>query len=146
MITSELFKRFSIIDINRIKMTEESISRVPIRFIVEGIGEAEGELIRYLAPRTIDAITKKLPIEGRAALWKEEVYFEIPLRTGAEKAKPNVKKGTIAYWPMGNALCIFYGESQPYSSVNILGQITKNLELFQRVKNGTRIKVERKES
>lgn len=120
-----------------------AISRVKIKFIIEGLGEAEGELVRHLSPRTVDMILRKLPIEGRAAVWKEEVYFEIPVRMGDEKAKSFVEKGTIAFWPMGSALCIFYGESQPYSPVNVLGKVTKNLELFNRVKSGTKIKIEK---
>ena len=120
-----------------------SASRVLIRFTVEGVGEAEGELVRHLAPRTVNAITKRLPLEGRAAIWKEEVYFEVPVKMGTEKAEPTVEKGAVTYWPMGNALCIFYGESQPYSPVNIVGQVTKNLELFEQVKSGTKIIVEK---
>lgn len=121
---------------------EEDISRIKINFVIEGLGKAEGELVRFLAPRTIDTIIRKLPVEGRAALWKEEVYFEIPVKIGEEKAKPTVETGTIAFWPMGSALCVFYGESQPYSSVNILGKVTKNLELFKQVKSGAIVKVE----
>jgi hypothetical protein len=121
---------------------EGDVSRTKVKFIVEGLGEAEGELVRFLAPRTIDMIIRKLPIEGRAALWKEEVYFETPIKMGEEKAKGNVENGTIAFWPMGSAICIFYGESQPYSPVNILGKMTKNLELFKQVKSGTKIRVE----
>jgi hypothetical protein len=121
---------------------EEDISRVRVKFIIEDLGEAEGELVRFLAPRTIDTIVRKLPVEGRAALWKEEVYFEIPVKIGEEKAKPTVDTGDIAFWPMGSALCVFYGQSQPYSSVNILGKINKNLELFKQVKSGATIKVE----
>jgi len=120
-----------------------SVSRIPIKFTIEGIGGAEGELVRHLAPRTVDAIAKRLPIEGRAALWREEVYFQIPVKLGKEKAEPTVEKGAVAYWPMGNAFCIFYGVSQPYSPVNIVGQVTKNLELFERVKSGTKIVVEK---
>ena len=122
---------------------ETEISRVKVKFIIENIGEAEGELIRHLSPRTIDMIVRKLPVEGRAALWKEEVYFEIPIKMGEEKAKATVEKGTIAFWPMGSAICVFYGESQPYSPVNILGKITKNLELFGQIKSGTKIKMEK---
>ena len=121
---------------------DEDISRVKVRFLIEGVGEAEGELVRFLAPRTVDTIVRKLPMEGRAALWKEEVYFEIPVKIGEEKAKPTVETGAIAFWPMGSALCVFFGESQPYSPVNILGSITKNLELFKQVKSGATIKVE----
>jgi hypothetical protein len=125
-------------------MSEESITRVPIKFLIENVGEAEGELVRHLAPRTVDAIVKTLPIEGRAALWKEEVYFEVPIKMGDEKAKPKVEKGAIAFWPMGNSLCVFYGESQPYSPVNIIGKVTSNLEIFVQTKSGTRIKVDRR--
>jgi len=122
---------------------EAEISRIKIKFIVEGLGEAEGEFVRFLAPRTIEMIVRKLPIEGRAALWKEEVYFETPIKMGEEKAKGTVEKGTIAFWPMGSAICVFYGESQPYSPVNLLGKMTQNLELFSRVKSGTKIRVEK---
>ncbi|MBE3116978.1 hypothetical protein IMZ68_07210 [Candidatus Bathyarchaeota archaeon] len=122
--------------------TEEDISRVKVKFLIENLGEAEGELVRFLAPRTIDMIVRKLPVEGRSAIWKEEVYFEIPIKMGEEKAKPTVEIGTIAFWPMGSALCVFYGQSQPYSPVNILGKITKNLEVFKQVKSGAAIKVE----
>jgi hypothetical protein len=121
---------------------EADISRVKVKFLIEGLGEAEGELVRFLAPRTIDAIVRKLPVEGRAALWKEEVYFEIPIKMGEEKAKPTVETGTIAFWPMGSAICIFYGKSQPYSPVSILGKITSDLEIFKQVKSGTTIRVE----
>jgi hypothetical protein len=122
---------------------ETEISRVKIRFVIDGLGEAEGELVRHLAPRTIDMIVRKLPTEGRAALWKEEVYFEIPVKMGEEKAKSTVEKGTIAFWPMGSAICVFYEKLQPYSPVNVLGKITENLELFRTVKSGTKIRLEK---
>jgi len=61
---------------------------------------------------------------------------------GEEKAKATVEAGTIAFWPMGSAICIFYGTSQPYSPVSILGKIIGNLELFKQVKSGTKIRVE----
>ena len=126
----------------KISAENAEVSRVKVKFLVEGVGEAEGELVRFLAPRTIDLITRKLPIEGRAALWKEEVYFETPIKMGEEKAKATVEAGTIAFWPMGSAICIFHGNSQPYSPVSIIGKITGNLELFKRVKSGTKIRVE----
>jgi hypothetical protein len=121
---------------------EEDISRVKVKFILEKLGEAEGELVRFKAPRTVDMIARKLPITGRIALYKEEIYFEIPLKMGEEKAKSTVEMGAIAYWPMGSALCVFYGKSQPYSPVSILGKITKNLDLFKSAKSGTTVKVE----
>ncbi len=123
-------------------MSSEEVSRIKVKFLIESLGEAEGELVRFMAPRTVDTIVRKLPIEGRAALWKEEIYFEIPLKMGEEKAKPTVETGAFAFWPMGSAICIFYGKSQPYSPVSILGKITSNIDIFKQIKSGTRIRVE----
>lgn len=121
-----------------------SVSRIPIKFVIEGIGTAEGELVRFRSPRTADAILKALPIEGMSALWNDEVYFDIPVKMGNEKSSPTVEKGDLAYWPMGAAFCIFWGETQPYSPVNIVGKITKNLELFEKVKRGIKIMIEKR--
>jgi hypothetical protein len=120
-----------------------SVSRIPINLIIEGIGTAEGELIRLKSPRTTDAIVKALPLEGMSATWQEEVYFDIPIKMGSEKASPTVEKGEIAFWPMGSAFCIFWGETQPYSPVNLIGKVTKNLELFEKVTSGTKIIIEK---
>ncbi|HJX23096.1 MAG TPA: cyclophilin-like fold protein [Candidatus Bathyarchaeia archaeon] len=117
------------------------IARTKVKFVIEGRGEAEGEFISFLSPRTADALIRKMPIEGRAAIWKEEVYFETPAKLGSEKPRGKVEVGDIAYWPMGSAICIFYGPSQPYSPVNILGRVTNGLELFRFVKSGTKITV-----
>ena len=75
-------------------------------------------------------------------MWKEEVYFEIPIKMGEEKGKSTVEEGTIAFWPMSGALCVFYGKSQPYSPVSVMGKITSGLELFKQVKSGITIKVQ----
>lgn len=123
-------------------MSSEEVSRIKIKFLIEGLGEAEGELVRFMAPRTVEAITRKIPLEGRSALYKEEIYFEIPIKMGEEKARRTVETGSIAFWPMSSAICVFYGKSQPYSAVNVIGKITKNLEVFQHIKSGTRIRVE----
>ncbi len=121
----------------------KSVSIIPIRLIVEDLGEAEGELIRFLSPRTVDALVRKLPLEGRAALLKGGVYFPVQLDLGVEKAKRTAEKGTLAYWPMGRAFCIFYDEAKPYSPINHIGKIKENLEMFRQVKIGTKITVEK---
>ena len=121
-----------------------SVSRIPIKLVIDGIGTAEGELIRLKSPRTTDAIIKALPIEGMSALWQDEIYFDIPIKMGNEKSSPTVEKGDLAFWPMGSAFCIFWGETQPYSPVNLIGKVTKNLELFEKVTSGTKIIIEKK--
>jgi len=120
-----------------------SVSRIPVRFVLEDGRHAEGELIRFRAPKTTDALLRRLPIEGRAARWKEEVYFEAGISMGAEKPKSKVEPGTIAFWPMGSAICVFYGETQPYSPVNIVGQVKSGIEIFRDVAVGGKIRMER---
>lgn len=107
-------------------MTE--ISRIPIRILLEGLGETRGELIRFLAPRTVETIVRALPLEGKAALWPGEIYFPVPIKMGLEKAKKEVEARTLAYWPQGSALCLFHAKAKPYSPVNPIGRITGSLE------------------
>ena len=125
------------------KPPEADVTRYRIRLIAEGHGEAEGELVRFQSPMTVDKLAKALPFEGRAAKWKEEIYFETPVKQGSEKPRPKVEVGTMAYWPMGSALCIFYGPTDPYSPVNVVGKITSDLEMFRTLKSGTKIRVEK---
>jgi len=125
------------------EFTTESISRIPILFRIEGLGDAKGEFIRFLAPRTVDVLVRKLPLEGRAALHQNEVFFEVPITMGEEKAKNTSDKGMLAYWPMGRALCIYLEKPRPYSAINPVGRITENLSAFSQVKSGTKITVER---
>ncbi|HMK83818.1 MAG TPA: cyclophilin-like fold protein [Candidatus Bathyarchaeia archaeon] len=121
----------------------EDVTRYRIRLIAEGYGEADAELIRFQSPVTVDRLAEALPFEGRAARWKEEIYFETPVKLGSEKAKSKVEIGSMAYWPMGSALCIFYGPTQPYSPVNVVGRVVSNLEMFRGLKSGTKVRVER---
>lgn len=44
------------------------VSRYRIRFLAEGFGESEGELIRFQSPMTVDNLANALPFEGRCTL------------------------------------------------------------------------------
>jgi hypothetical protein len=97
-------------------------------------------------------IWEALPIKGNANIWGDEIYFEIPVNTAQEiDAKTDVEVGTLAYWPVGHAFCIFYGPTpvssgtQPraYSPVNILGHIVDDVEILKGVKPGTKVRIEK---
>lgn len=121
---------------------EGSSSRIRVRIVVRGLGEGDGELIRFRAPRTVEAILRILPLEGRAALVKGGFYFEAPIKMGREKAVKNVSSGTISFWPLGNALCFFCKDAITYSPVNIIGKFTVR-EVLRDVKRGMIIRVEK---
>ena len=72
--------------------------------------------------RTARLLRRALPFESVARRWGDEVYFETPVSAGEENAQADVPSGTVAYWPPGKALCLFFGQ-KPYSPVNIVGEI-----------------------
>jgi uncharacterized protein len=117
------------------------VSRPKVLFAIEGYGDANAELFRFAAPRTADALLKRLPVQGRAAIYGEEVYFKVPVKAPAENPRSTIEVGSVGYWPMGDAVCVFFGPTRPYSPVNLLGRITAGLELFRGVKEGTLIEI-----
>lgn len=122
--------------------TEVNVYPISIEFI--GVGVVSGELIRTKAPRTVEALYYKLPIKGKASLYGEEIYFKAGVNLGREKPVKTVSAGDIAYWPMGDALCIFFGATQPYSEVNLCGRLIPPFDLLRNVKNGTGVIVKKK--
>jgi hypothetical protein len=121
-----------------------------LKIISKAVGEAYAELTNE-NPLTVDAIWSKLPIEGKANTWGDEIYFPIPVQVGAENQSEVVQMGDLAYWPSGNALCIFFGptpaswdkEIRPASPVNVIGRIVDNPRLFKLVSPGDKIRLER---
>ena len=83
---------------------------------------------------TAQAIWDALPIDGRASVWGDEIYFGIPVQRQQEPdARDRVEVGELGYWPPGSAFCIFFGptpmsrggEPRAASPVNVLGKDVK---------------------
>ncbi|WEU40582.1 MAG: hypothetical protein OdinLCB4_001225 [Candidatus Odinarchaeum yellowstonii] len=121
---------------------EVNVYPISIEFI--GVGIVLGEFIRTKAPRTVEALYYKLPIKGKASLYGDEIYFKAGVNLGREKPVRSVNPGDIAYWPMGDALCIFFGGTQPYSEVNLCGRLTPPFDILKNVKNGTGVIVDKR--
>ena len=59
---------------------------------------------------TARLLWEALPIDGKANRWGDEIYFSIPVDADEEPdARAAVEVGEIAFWPPGNAFCIFWG-------------------------------------
>jgi hypothetical protein len=100
-----------------------------------------------------------LPIEGSANLWGDEIYFEISVRAAQEAdARETVDVGTLGYWPVGHAFCIFFGPTpvsgrpgsgderpRAYSPCNILGRVLGDATRFREVRNGQTVTLSRAE-
>jgi hypothetical protein len=101
-------------------------------FVVEVDGTEIGATWADESPETRSAIADALPIDGSATRWGDELYFRIPVDVPAEaNARAEVEPGTVAYWPQGNALCLFWGptpastDSEPRaaSPVNVVARL-----------------------
>ena len=94
------------------------------------------ELDDALSLKTFKAILENLPIEISINKWREELYTDrttiaVEEEDRSSEAKTEVNELDVAYWPEGNALCLFYGPTPiskngkilAYSPVNIVGKI-----------------------
>jgi hypothetical protein len=102
--------------------------------------------------KTSQLIWEALPIEAKANLWGEEIYFAIPVKTGLETgSREVVSAGELGYWPTGNAFCIFFGptpasrgnEIRAASAVNIIGKVLGDPKVFLKVKEEVKITLEK---
>ncbi|MEO0124062.1 MAG: cyclophilin-like fold protein [candidate division WOR-3 bacterium] len=115
----------------------------------ESIGKIRVEITEE-NPKTAEKFLKILPIEAKANLWGEEIYFKIPIdKIEPENPRQVVKEGEIAIWIEEPSLCIFFGktpvsndkEIRAYSDVNVIGRVKGDCKVFREVKNGDEIKV-----
>lgn len=102
------------------------------------------------SPNTVKAILENLPIEVNINKWGKELYTDkTSITAHEENAKSEVNLLDVAYWPEGNALCLFYGPTpisksdkiEPYSPVNIVGHIVNDQSnnIINKVKDTSRV-------
>ncbi len=117
--------------------------------ILTGSLKVEAELNES---KTAQLIWDALPIEGKANLWGEEIYFGIPVKTGPEEgAREVVSPGELGYWPPGHAFCIFFGrtpasrgeEIRAASAVILIGKVLTDPKVFLKAKDGAKITLEK---
>lgn len=80
------------------------------RLIVRG---EEAELVVELDEGPVaNELWDRLPLETRATLRGEELYFPVLLPTATEAPESKaIEVGDVAYWPPENALCLFCGNT-----------------------------------
>ena len=102
--------------------------------------------------QTSDLLWEALPLEASANTWGDEIYFRIVVQAEeVDDASDVVPVGAVAYWPPGQALCLFFGptpasrgdEIRAASAVNMLGAIEGDAASLKQVRSGTRVVVER---
>jgi len=111
----------------------------------------KGELNNSPTARKIYAA---LPLESNINRWGDEIYFEIPIESEIENGVEFLEKGSLAYWPPGNAFCIFFGltpastDDRPRAAgpVNLIGNINDEnyLIILKSLSSGQNIHISKK--
>ena len=106
------------------------------------------ELDDRQAPKTVQAILEKLPIKVKINRWGDELYTDpMPVKAKEENAKSLVELMDVAYWSLGQALCLFFGptpiskgnEIKPYSPVNVIGKIVSSKNILKLVEDSASV-------
>ena len=100
---------------------------------------------------TADKVWEALPIASEASTWGDEIYFRAPIEAEEDDAQEVVSMGDVAFWPPGQALCLFFGptpgsrgdEIRPASPVNVVGRIEGDATIFKQVESGAAVKVDK---
>jgi len=93
---------------------------------------------------------KALPIQGNANRWGDEVYFSTPVNTKEENGRVDVEVGSVAYWPPGKAVCIFFGPTpvssgktpRAASKVNVFAKILDDSAVFKKVLDDDKVNLQ----
>ncbi len=112
----------------------------------------EAELNDKMSKETCKKVVEALPVESKAQVWGEEVYFSVGFGHQPENATTDVRVGDIAFWPDGPAIAIFFGKTPmskgekpvPYSECNVVGRlldVAGDREKLLQVKQGERVVV-----
>lgn len=101
-------------------------------------------------PETRAAVAEALPLSEQGTRWGDELYFSTGVDVPAENARAEVPVGAVAYWPQGNALCLFWGqtpasedgEPRAASPVNVVAQVS-DVDPLADLSGGAEVRLER---
>ncbi|HEY7572934.1 MAG TPA: cyclophilin-like family protein [Nitrososphaeraceae archaeon] len=126
------------------KTSINSVSRILLNLELLNKGNIDCEMVRHLAPVTVNKIIKGLPIQDRIHKFKDQfVYIETGIESGTEKPRTHFKSGEIGFMTSNGALCFFLQDAivSPMSQVGILRGST---EFIKSASTGDIIVIKRK--
>jgi hypothetical protein len=102
---------------------------------------------------TAEKLAERLPLTVSMSRWGDEYYGSIEPGLDAPEAadaRDLMEVGEIAYWPVGDALCVFFGptpasagdEPRAASAVNPLGRLDGEVTALRSLPSTIRARVE----
>jgi hypothetical protein len=114
-----------------------SVSKVECKVTVRGKGELMVDFYKHLAPVTVSALLRALPMSARVTIYpKAMVCILTGLKTGVEKQRLEYAKGEVAFLAANGSLCFFMGAAKSQSPLNPVGSISSNAALLEKLAPG----------
>ena len=125
-------------------MADMSDTDLHLEFVFEGEFILRGVINRIHAPLIVEEIKFRLPLEGRTAVMRGEMKITLGISKGNSKPTNDVKKGDIAYQPLGDSLDIYLNDQRTFSQVYVIGRITSEdveLDALTQVRRGSLVTI-----
>jgi hypothetical protein len=115
-----------------ISMNKHDKCMILIDVVIPNVATVTLALDSSDSPKTVKQFVDLVPFSLVLNVWGDEIYTnESPVDMPEENAKPFVHINDVAYWPTGNAICLFFGPTPiskkgkiiPASPVNVIGKM-----------------------
>jgi hypothetical protein len=116
--------------------TAGSVSRLAYRAQVRGRGEAKVSIYRHLAPLTVNALVREMPLNSRVNVQPAMVCLFTPVKIGVEKPRSRFERGDVAFMASSGLLCFFLKSAISDRPLNPVGKVESGLETFDSIRPG----------
>ncbi len=111
------------------EFNSDAVGATPASLLTIASGRAapiQVELFDNLAPGICGELVRVIPVTTTLAHAKfagAEVFAMVPFYAEAENPKLDVVAGDVAYYPGRQTICMFYGDTQPFGEVSLIGHV-----------------------
>ena len=119
-----------------------SVSKLDCVMSVGVRGKARLSLFRHLAPLTVNAMVRALPLLSRVSLQPAMISLFGDLKVGVEKPKKSFAKGDVAYLASGGLVCIFVKDALSDRPLNPIGKVEEGIDLFEAMRLGEVVRID----
>jgi hypothetical protein len=119
-----------------------SVSKVECKAVIRGKGEVKFDVFKHLAPVTVSAILRELPINARVTIYpKAMICLLTGIKAGVEKQRFEFAKGDIAFLPANGSLCFFLANAKSQSPLNPIGKLETELGVLSGLSAGDTMEI-----
>ena len=113
-----------------------SVSKIACKLELKGKGSIDLALYRHLAPLTVGALVRAMPIMGRVSIFPRTVCILTGIRTGVEKQRYEFATGDVVFMAASGMLCVMLGSAKSDRPLNPVGKIEQGVEILQKAGPG----------